>query len=276
MSADEDEELDELEGIPGSAEGEVGIAKYLGIIRACALGCGGKGFYLRPDGDALQIVDCACRTQAVLEYRLDQANVGERFHDFEWARLTPEFLTLNQPEIAAIQRFADTLPERVESGHGLYLSGPNGVAKTAMTSLVIRQACALGIGAYQTTLGQLIEMRLDGMSDRASRQRLRWVLSNKIRVLAVEEVDKVAIVMSASNSGRLRHSAISEIMDSIYYHRRTLVVTSNMPLRSVLSPSVPGLDTIEDFPSHIIDRMDSLTPLTLKGSSFRSRERWVP
>ena len=267
------DEGDRLDGHLMAADETEGLERYLRVIYDCRLGCGGRGFVLVPDERGAHMEDCECRKRAVLLYRLDQANVGERFIDFDAAKLDPAFVALNHVEINAIWDFIHRLPNRIEAGHGLYLSGPNGVAKTALTALIVRQACMLGLPAYQATLSNLVKLRLDGMRDQAAREKSEWISSAAVKVLAIEEVDKLEI-LSATAGGSLRHDAISEIMNDVYYRKRTLVVTANVPL---LGPG--GLEDrsrFPDFPTHIIDRMKSLSPLSLNGESFRIRERWVP
>jgi len=225
------------------------------------------------DPESGEFRSCSCAAKAVLEYRLDRANVKRRYRGFGWKSLHGEFRAVNQKQLAKVEDFVDTLDQRIRTGGGLYIQGPPGVAKSAITALLIREACERNYSAYVIRLSALVNLRIESLRDMAKRNRVERILRS--RLLALEEIDKVAVLMDESVPGKMRNEAIQELMSEVYDNDCALIATANCPIEVPPAEKSRGVQTLSDlFPDHIVDRLRSLVPVTLEGESFREHERW--
>ena len=268
--------MDQFDEVPG-------LAAYQRITSQCTR-CKGTGTVWVKSEDGTRLDDCTCIHERLIEYRLDRANVQGRYRNFTLDKLTDEFREINADSLRLIQEFLDDMYSAIRSGSGLYLQGDWGAAKSAISAVIVREACRRGYPSYMTRFSRLIHLYMDGMRSDEAREHVEWVLGPDIELLVLEEIDKVQIDPKGGPADRLRYEAFQEVIGQVYDSRRAFIVTSNLPLRSISvdeggeKPVVyGGLETLfhDEISGHLIDRLDALTPVVLEvKQSFRSKERW--
>lgn len=266
------------------------LQPYMEITKSCRK-CNGTGVYLcrreASDGsEEIELKDCSCIFDRLVEYRLDKANVKPRYRDFTLEKLTSEFRELNPDVIELVDEFLSDVSTHINSGHGMYFEGPWGAAKSAIAAVIARKAVESGFQAYTIRVPRLLELYMQAMSDPYKREVVDSILSSEIRLLILEEIDKLSLDPENGGPGeRQRYEALMDMVGEIYESDRSLIVTSNRPLRTVTierdgrTVSISGLDDVPcfrgSFGGHVIDRLDVLEPVTIDmPKSFRTNERW--
>lgn len=259
------------------------LAPYQRITSQCSR-CHGAGTVWVECADGARLDDCSCIAERLIEYRLDQANVQDRYRNFTLDKLTDEFREINADSLKIVREFLSDMDAAVRGGGGLYLQGDWGAAKSAISAVIVREACRRGYQSYTVRFSRLIKLYMDGMRSDEAREHVEWILGPDVKLLVLEEIDKVMIDPKGGPADRLRYEAFQEVIGQVYDSRRAFIVTSNLPLRSIsvdeggAEPVIyGGLETLfrDEISGHLIDRLDALTPVVLEvKQSFRSKERW--
>lgn len=202
--------------------------------------------------------DCDCVGQFRSIRKLVEANIPRRYWNFDFRNVTAQFRAENQTEIGLLSTYMANIGLNIAEANWLFIQGGSGLAKTAITSYILRTAINAGYLGYQIRLSHLTELHFLAYSDPGQKELLEF-LQNRVQIVGVEEMDKDSHVKdSASPAG----SKIAQIFGDWYDRGVAVVMTSNTKKD----------DLSRVHHASVIDRVNEAIDIVLTGASFRSNQ----
>ncbi|MEX0993086.1 MAG: ATP-binding protein [Solirubrobacterales bacterium] len=106
--------------------------------------CGGDGFVLNEEGDAIA---CSCRSTRIRRARTNGVSsvVPRKYRGVSFDRAPlPEIERANPLIVREVHRFCDEIDKRLANGRGLWFMGDKGTGKTTLAMLASKSALAAG------------------------------------------------------------------------------------------------------------------------------------
>lgn len=195
----------------------------------CPFGlCDGSGFLC--DLDTNTAYDCRCRPQRIARARARSlsAVIPRRYRDVSFQR--PPVTDIDPPIVAATRRFADTIEERLDAGHGLWFMGPPGTGKTTLAMLVSKAASDSGRSVAIYSLPRLLNEIRD--THRAERSHID--LLDRLTAVDLLHIDDVG----AERSTDWVLEELYSIVNARYEDQRSIVITTNILDRDELCEQI--------------------------------------
>ncbi|MGH2858250.1 MAG: ATP-binding protein [Solirubrobacteraceae bacterium] len=182
------------------------------------------------DLDTSTAYDCRCRAQRIARARARSlsAVIPRRYRDVSFHR--PPVTEIDPPIVAATRRFADTIDERLDAGHGLWFMGPPGTGKTTLAMLVSKAASDAGRSVAIYSLPRLLNEIRD--THRAERSHID--LLDRLTAVDLLHIDDVG----AERSTDWVLEELYSIVNARYEDRRSMVITTNILDRDALCEQV--------------------------------------
>lgn len=228
------------------------IERLQSIRENCAE-CKGSGYVTSSlaNGD-VHLDDCNCVKEIIKRASLVQANIPERYWNWNFRNLTSQFKKDNAKAYTILKNYLEDLHGNLGSGKGFWLASPPGLAKSSIIAYLLREAIKLGYRAYFTRASHIITLKMDSLRDGDKKELLDFIV-NDVDVLAIEEIEKVYLKSDMD----FVNQAFYEILSDIYDSNKSLILTSNVTRKKAF----------EVFPLFIKDRLMVLDYLPLVGKS---------
>lgn len=213
-----------------------------------------------PDGVAKRPCPCMALFRQQLSYL--RAGVPERFWDFNYEDLIPEFSQANRDNLKIFMAWIGNLPLVFRERPGLLLwSEDHGTAKSALASIAARKAIDAGKRILWVSGPGLFDaLRRDEDPEDEDFVPLLDRL-NQTDFIVLDELDKIYF----PDESRLTWGRLFAFFDRVYNLQAVAVATSNKPLKVLLNT----------YPSGVLSRISGWDNLEFVGVDFRARTSFV-
>jgi len=229
--------------------------------QACPLGvCDGSGWILGPEDVARP---CECR-----EARLNRGRsrgissvIPRKFQGVSFDRPPVSDMAhdlASREAVKAVKNFVDDLPENLQLGRGLWLSGDTGTGKTSLAMLVSKEAMARGRSVAIYSLPKLLaRIRRTYDSEPGGESYLSFF--EQLTSVDLLQIDDVG----AEKSSEWVLEQLYSIVNERYEAERSVVVTTNLDEHSLL----------EQIGERTVSRLLEICgePIGLSGPDHRSK-----
>jgi DNA replication protein DnaC len=190
--------------------------------------CDGTGF--RYDEATNTAYDCRCRPQRVAhaKARSLSAVIPRRYREAAFDR--PPVTEIDAAIVAAARRYATTIEDRLEAGHGLWFMGPPGTGKTTLAMLVSQAALKAGRTVAIYSLPRL----LNQIRDTYRSERSHGDLLDRLTRVDLLHIDDVG---AERNTDWVLEELYS-IVNGRYEAERSIVITTNILDREALCEQI--------------------------------------
>lgn len=226
----------------------------VGVV--CNGKCDGSGAYILYEGEVGNIHDCLCMSVFKERVRITSAGIPRRYWEFTFDQLSKAFIEKNATATEVIQRYIQNINVMVSDGVGIYFCGGKGVAKTAISCLIMKAALSHGWSSYMIPFSQLTSMIRSSIEDESLRMKLAW-LRDEVDLLVVDEIDKD---FNAADTSSYTGTYVNDFFRNIYDRKASLIVTANLDKRKLLGKQA----------SNVVDRFNELIEVPLVGESYRT------
>lgn len=167
---------------------------------------------------------CSCLDDFRLEFKKVKANIAAKYRDFTLDQIThPQTVEAR----ARVAEYLNKFDEHLDNGHGLFLYGSTGLAKTGIASIVLIEALRRGKTGYFTTLDQCVDLYAGGWKDE-DKKVLYQDLILDTDVLVLDEVGN-----EARTNVNLTGSCFNDVLRRRSNNLQTTIITSNLFFKKV-------------------------------------------
>lgn len=210
--------------------------------------CSGAGFVINSKNE---LDDCKCVKRIKEEYSLLRFNIPPKYRRWTLEKLDPDFRRRNKKSVVLIEKYIQTLEEKIDAGKGLWLNSPPGLAKSSMICYILKNALKKGYVPYFGRASYFIDVKFKTMGrdkDAEDARNFLKFLFSEVDILAIEEIDKVHLPNNDSMPNKLFYEFLSEAYDA----NISLLISSNKE-RSEFEKQFPWfikdrLATIQNVP----------------------------
>jgi DNA replication protein DnaC len=224
----------------------------IGVV--CKNKCGGTGSIVSKN--VIRDCECLLEFQAQLAYLC--AGIPKKYWNFTFDDLLPAFQKSNTIALKIISNYFERIPEMIFDGVGLYIQGKSGLAKSALASLILKEAKLLTYDCYCIRMSQLTKLVFESLNDPDKRDMLKW-LKDDVQLLVIDEIDKDYRIQSTDG---FAGNQINEFFGDVYNSKKALIVTSNLSKK----------DLSKVHALNVVDRLSELVDVVLVGESYRNQE----
>jgi DNA replication protein DnaC len=199
------------------------------VSEACPFGlCDGTGF--RYDEESNTAYDCRCRPQrlARAKARSLSAVIPRRYRDVSFEQ--PPVTDIDPAIVAATRRFAASIEDHLDAGHGLWFMGPPGTGKTTLAMLVSQAALKAGRSVAIYSLPRL----LNEIRDTHRTERSHVNLLDRLTDVDLLHIDDIG----AQRSTDWVLEELYSIVNGRYEDERSMVITTNILDRDELCAQI--------------------------------------
>lgn len=211
---------------------------------------------------------CSCYVAYKERKQLTEAGITARYWEWEPSSLKTEFMEANVEAYAQFMGLADRVEDFIEKGESLVLWGPHGLAKTALSSWLLKQAALVrrpneNQMEYKYVCGRMTMADVSTLQLTAIEDTKAQALLARIRrsdLLVIDEFDKEYKVMD-----KFRFSGLEfgNLFNLLYERKKSIVLVSNL-----------SMDEIKDARIHTSDVLDRVASfehqLVVRGESYRA------
>jgi len=219
--------------------------------KLCNNKCNGEGYYIENG----EIIDCACSKEFQWQVKLVKANIPEKYWDFSFRNLLKKFLEENAIALDIVKKYCDSIEETVKEGLGLFIQGQSGLAKSALSAYILKEAIKKDIQCYSVRMSHLTKLIIESFKDPEKAKLVSW-LRDDVQLLLIDEIEK-DFKLGEYTSFTGTH--VGEFFDDIYNKKKALLVTSNLT-----KAKLKGIQA-----ENVIDRLEELGDIILVGESYR-------
>jgi len=227
---------------------------FLNNIKESCTICNGKGYSLREEDSHLLFEDCACVKTILYKGNLLISGIPARYIDWDISKLTEEFKKTNKESGAYdyIINYIDNIKQNIIEGISFWMASPPGLAKSSISSYIIKQAITCGYNGCYCTMAKLVSQKFKDIDDEES--FINEVVY-KADIIVIEEFEKVYL---KEESSFLNHKYY-EIISDFYDAKKAIILTSNKTKKEIY----------KTLPSYIIDRLETIDYIPICGKSGR-------
>jgi DNA replication protein DnaC len=200
-------------------------------------------------------VDCICQKEYQNKVKFLVANIPKKYWDFTLRNLTKEFTEENKGALGILQQFREKIEMVTQEGIGLYMQGSVGLAKSALSFHILKNAINKDIVSYSIRMSQLTKLIFDSLRDPKAKDHLEYI-KRDVRLLMIDEIEKDYKVGDLSQFQGIQ---VNDFFGAVYERRKSLIVTSNVP-----KTGLKGFQA-----GNVIDRLEELIDVVLTGASYR-------
>jgi len=186
------------------------------------------------------------------------ANIPQKYFKFDYNEII-ETIALdidNQTAVNSIKTYYKSLQKAADQGIGLYIHGPHGVAKTTITTLILKKAVNLYFRCFFWKSSDIIEFIRSGWKNENRRRFFDYVV-NTVDFLVIDDIVRLFSEYKEAAAEKL-------YIDKIFIKRDDMnlstIITSNVGLDAIQEQMGPAL--YSNFRERLID-------VEVRGDDFR-------
>jgi DNA replication protein DnaC len=128
----------------------------------------------------------------VLEKKYIIANIPKKYYNFTLDSIKDNLLVRSQNDesFKKIKNYILDLDEFVKDGSGLYISGSTGIAKTTMSTIILKEAINLYYRCYFINVRNMVKMIKDSWYNRDLKRYFSYIVKNS-DILVIDEFGKM-------------------------------------------------------------------------------------
>jgi DNA replication protein DnaC len=197
------------------------LARRGGRGEQCPLGlCDGSGFMIDETTNTAR--DCRCRPTRIARRRARrlEARIPSLYRDLSFERLTgPDFVAFPE-QIRVARRFAASVDEQLDGGHGMWIMGDIGTGKTMLAMLISKAALDAARTVAIYSLPRLLNLIRESIED------MDGVVGFLDRLGGVDllHIDDVG----AENRTDWALEQLYSIVNTRYEEQRSIIITTNL------------------------------------------------
>lgn len=196
---------------------------------------------------------CSCVAKYRLEFKKVKANIAPKYRSLTFDQITHPQTSVVR---GRLRSYILNLGEHLDNGHGAFLYGSTGLAKTGIASIILTEALRRGRTGYFLTLDQCVDLYAGGWKDNdLKRQYQDLVLGTDL--LVIDEVGN-----ESRTNLQLVSGCLNDILRRRYNNLQTTVLTSNLFFNKI--KTVYG-----DEAYSILNDANFMTTYEFKGVDFR-------
>ena len=224
------------------------------IGKLCKGICQGRGAILKDSS----FINCNCVEEFERQLRLLQSSIPKKYWEFDLRNLTKDYSKANDISLKIIKGYTDKIKEMIDKGVGLYIQGAHGLAKSALSYYILKEAIKSDIVCYSINMSQLTKLFYD-IREEGAKERIEWI-KESVQLLLVEEIEKD---YNVDKSNTYAGSMVNDFFRTIYDNKKSLILTSNLTKESLRKNKIHA--------ENVIDRFEELVDIILTGDSFRKQ-----
>jgi len=214
---------------------------------------------------------CSCYIAYKERKQMIEAGLTARYWDWKPTELKADFMEANQEVHDQFMKIAENIEEFIKNGKSLVLWGPHGLAKTALSSWLLKQAVLIRKSndnqidykylCGRMTMAELTTLQLTAIEDLQARLLLERI--KKSDLLIIDEFDKEYKVMD-----KFRFSGLEfgNLFNLLYERKKSIVIISNLSMDDIKEAGIHTPD--------VLDRVASFEhQLVVRGESYRTTSR---
>lgn len=177
------------------------------------------------------------------------ANIPKKYFDFEFSKIKNSIATKNSVAISVIEKYLNSLPKAAKKGIGLFLTGPHGVSKTTIATIILKAATQQFFRCFFWKSTEIVEFIKSGWKNEYRRVFFEYII-NTVDFLVI---DDVARLFDSDNESFSKTEQV--FIDKIFSKRDDLnlstILTSNYGLQQ--SKELFGEAAFSSFVERLIE-----------------------
>lgn len=241
---------------------QMACGHYMRVKDWACKNCGNTGTVLKVDGINLKTSDCMCHVihqrKLVQDEKFSESNIPELYRHAtvdKWQNPGRNDVekSLNHASFHIVHHYQRKVATMVKKGHGLYLTGPNGVGKTFLGCAIGLKAAAAGLNIRYYTMAAITRAQIDGWFQDEAKATMAGIRSADL--LIIDDLDKIY---------RTKTELETTLFDNLLRDRlqasRPCIFTSNRTID----------DAKDDFGPHIYSMLNEhCAELVFVGDDYR-------
>lgn len=242
---------------------QVVVGHYMRIKEWACKNCGNTGTVLKVKGMSATTSDCMCnvihKRKVVADAKFAESNIPALYKDAslsDWQNpgRTKQQIDLNSASFQVVHEYARKIKSMVKKGHGLYLTGPNGVGKTFIGCAIGLRAAAAALNIRYYTMAAITRAQIDGWFQEEAKATMAGIRSADL--LIIDDLDKIY---------RTKTEIETSLFDNLLRDRlqasRPCIFTSNRTMD----------DAKDDFGPHVYSMLNEhCAELVFIGDDYRA------
>ena len=185
----------------GQLEGyvwRVVCAHYQRVKDWACQNCGNTGTVLKVNGINITTSDCMChvihKRKLLQDEKFSESNIPELYREAtvgKWENPGRDATecSLNHASFHVVFEYQRKIKAMVQKGHGLYLTGPNGVGKTFLSCAIGLRAAGCGLDIRYYTMAAITRAQIDGWFQDEAKATMAGIRSADL--LIIDDLDKI-------------------------------------------------------------------------------------
>jgi DNA replication protein DnaC len=175
------------------------------------------------------------------------ANIPEKYFDFELSIMKDKLETIesNQEQFKKIEKYVELIDSAAKKGTGLYISGPHGLGKTALSIIVLKTAIKRYYSAFFSRSTEIIQFVRDGWKNEDKKTYLSYVVNNST-FFVIDDIGRLFSQISEHE-----RSNIDEIFTKRDDANLCTIITANHPLE--INRDLLGESLYSNFKERLIE-----------------------
>lgn len=228
---------------------------FLNKIKESCTICSGQGYSIIEKDANLLFEDCKCVKTILYKGNLLTSGIPARYIDWDISKLTDEFKADNKEAYDYIINYITNITQNIEDGISFWMSSPPGLAKSSISSYIIKYAITNGYKGCYCTMAKLVSQKFKNNIDDIDEENFITNIVDKADIIVIEEFEKVYLKDEDSFLNHMYYEIISDFYDA----KKAVILTSNKTKKVVC----------KTLPSYIVDRLETIDYIPICGKSGR-------